>query len=198
MDGTLHLVRHGEVENPKGVIYGRLPGYHLSARGRRQAQAAADRLKERDIGAVVSSPMERAHETAGFVAAPHGLEVETDERFLESHTTLQGVSRSVRHFLRSPKQWWHFRNPLRPSWGEAFSEIRVRMLDGVGELLDAHAGREVVVVTHQTPIQVARLALARRKAPPWIGLAPCSTGSVTSLVLERDEVVSLEYYAPPI
>ena len=198
MEGTVHLVRHGQVENPKGVIYGRLPGYHLSERGLRQAGAAAERLKERDIAAIVSSPLERARETADVIAQPHGLEVATEERFIESDTTLEGVSRRARDFIRNPKEWWHFRNPLKPSWGEAFSDIRSRMLEGIGDLLAVNPGREVVVVTHQTPIQVARLALTRRKAPPWIGLAPCGTGSVTTLVLERDQVVSVEYYAPPV
>jgi broad specificity phosphatase PhoE len=198
MEGTVHLVRHGEVENPKGVIYGRLPGYHLSERGQRQARAASDRLRDRDIRAVMASPMERAQETAQAIAEPHGLEVGTDDRFNESHSTLEGVGRSVRQLLRSPRFWWNFRNPLRPSWGESFAEIRVRMLDGVGELLQAHVGGELVVVSHQTPVQVARLALARRNVPPWVGLAPCSTGSVTTMVLEGGRLVSLEYYAPPV
>jgi broad specificity phosphatase PhoE len=198
MKGTVHLVRHGEVENPKGIIYGRLPGYHLSERGQRQAQAAAERLRDRDLAVVVASPMERAQETAEAIAAPHGLEVGTDERFIESHSTLEGIGRSLRLLVRSPKHWWHFRNPLKPSWGEPFSEIRVRMLEGVRELMLAHEGREIVVVSHQTPVQVARLALARRNVPPYIGLAPCATGSVTSLVLEGERLVSLEYYAPPV
>jgi broad specificity phosphatase PhoE len=198
MEGTIHLVRHGEVENPKGVIYGRLPGYHLSERGQRQAQAAAEHLRVRDIKAVVASPMERAQETAEAIAEPHGLGVATDGRFIESHSTIEGWARSALILLRSPKVWWHFRNPLKPSWGEAFSEIRVRMLEGVGELLQAHLGGEVVVVSHQTPVQVARLALARRNVPPWVGLAPCSTGSVTTMVLVGGRLVSLEYYAPPV
>ncbi|MGH2755411.1 MAG: histidine phosphatase family protein [Actinomycetota bacterium] len=197
MEGTLHLVRHGEVENPKGVIYGRMPGYHLSERGRRQAGAASDRLRQRDIVAVVASPLERAQETAATIAEPHGLEVGTDERFIESETFLEDLGRSVRYFIRSPRAWWHFRNPLRPSWGESFLEIRRRVLEGIRELMDAHEGREVVVVSHQTPVQVARLALARRNVPPWIGLAPCSTGSVTSIDLKTDRVVSIAYYAPP-
>jgi broad specificity phosphatase PhoE len=198
MDGTVHLVRHGEVENPKGIIYGRLPGYHLSERGKRQADAAAERLGERDIAVVIASPMERAQETAQAIAERHMLGVETDERLIESDSVVEGVSRSARYFLRSPKHWWQFRNPLRPSWGESFSEIRKRMLEGIGAALDAHPGREVVVVSHQTPVQVARLALEKRKAPPWMGLAPCSTGSVTTLVLEGGAVASLEYYAPPV
>ena len=86
---VIHLVRHGEVENPKGIIYGRLPGYHLSERGLRQARGAAEHLAEREIGAVWSSPLERARQTADAIAAPHGLEVVVDPRITESHTTLE-------------------------------------------------------------------------------------------------------------
>ena len=198
MDGTVHLVRHGQVENPKGVIYGRLPGYHLSEVGQKQAEAAADRLADRDIAAVMSSPMERAQETAEAIASRHALEVGTDDRLLESHSTLEGIGRSARDLLRNPKHWWHFRNPLKPSWGESFSEIRVRMMEAITELLAAHEGREVVAVSHQTPVQVTRLAIARRNVPPWLGLAPCGTGSVTTLVVEGERLVSVEYYPPPV
>lgn len=198
MDGTIHLVRHGAVENPKGVIYGRLPGYHLSERGRRQAQAAARRLSDRDIGAVWSSPLERAQETAGTIAAHHGLEIVTDERLIESGTTLEGVGKTIGAFLRAPRTWWALRNPVRPSWGESFADIRVRMLGAISLARESAGDKEVVIVSHQTPVQVARLALARRRVPPWLGMAPCGTGSVTTLVIENDSVVSASYFAPPI
>ncbi len=55
MPVTVHLVRHGQVENPKGVIYGRLPGYHLSERGIRQARAAAQRLRLRVLANPVAT-----------------------------------------------------------------------------------------------------------------------------------------------
>jgi broad specificity phosphatase PhoE len=197
MDGTVHLVRHGKVENPTGVIYGRLPGFNLSELGQEQALAAAERLRDRDVGAVWASPLERAQETASAIAEPHGLEVLTDERLIESATTLEGIGRSLGSFLRSPKHWWHLRNPLAPSWGESFTDIRKRMVEAVEEALEQAGGRGVVIVSHQTPVQVARLALARRNVPPWmIGAAPCSTGSVTSLVLENGRVVSASYFAP--
>jgi broad specificity phosphatase PhoE len=198
MTQTVHLVRHGEVENPKGVIYGRLPGYHLSARGERQAQAAADRLRGRDIGAVWASPLERAQETAAAIAAPHDLGITTDERLIESDSTLEGVGRSARSFMRSPRQWWQFRNPFTPSWGESFADIRVRMLAAIDDAVAAGDGREIVVVSHQTPVLVARLALAKRNVPPWIGFTPCGTGSVTTLELEDGRVISASYFAPPI
>lgn len=198
MKGKIHLVRHGKVENPKGVIYGRLPGYHLSELGKQQAQAAADRLAAADIGAVWSSPLERAQETAEIIAAPHGLSIVTDERLLESGTSLEGIGRTLASFLSSPRHWWHLRNPFKPSWGESFSEIRARMLEVVGEALQDAGGREVVVVSHQTPVQVARLALARRNVPPWLGFAPCVTGSVSSLELDEGRVLSAAYFAPSV
>ncbi|MFB0944461.1 MAG: histidine phosphatase family protein, partial [Candidatus Nanopelagicales bacterium] len=61
---TVHLLRHGEVYNPQGVLYGRLPGYFLSDLGRKMADRAASALANRDIATVISSPMERAQQTA--------------------------------------------------------------------------------------------------------------------------------------
>ncbi len=80
----VHVMRHGEVHNPDGVLYGRLPGFHLSDKGRAQAAAVADALAERDIVAAIASPLQRAQETATFIAAKHDLPVETDPDMIES------------------------------------------------------------------------------------------------------------------
>ena len=197
MTTTVHLVRHGEVENPAGVIYGRLPGYHLSERGRRQAQQTARMLEAADVGVVWASPLERAQETAQVIAEPHGLEVTTDDRLIESETTLEGVSRSALHFFRNPRRWWSLRNPMRPSWGESFGEIRARMLDAISEASQAAGEKEAVLISHQTPVLVARLTLTKRRTPPWLGLTPCQTGSVTTLVIEDGAAVSAAYFNPP-
>jgi broad specificity phosphatase PhoE len=77
MDRTVvHLLRHGEVFNPEKVLYGRLPGYHLSDLGRQMADRAAGALAGRDLVSVISSPMERAQETAAPIAESHGLPIE--------------------------------------------------------------------------------------------------------------------------
>ena len=199
MRATVHLVRHGEVENPKGIIYGRLPGFHLSERGQRQAEAAADRLAERNVSAVWASPLERAQQTAKAIAARHELELVTDERLLESDSShLQGLGRRAVDILLSPRSWWHLRNPLRPSWGESFSDIRIRMLGAINDAIDSNPGNEVVVVSHQTPVIVARLSLAKSRMPPWIGVTPCHTGSVTTLELEDGVVLSASYFSPAV
>jgi hypothetical protein len=83
-------VRHGEVHNPDKVLYGRLPDFHLSERGRAQAQASADWLADNDIVYVVASPLERAQETAEPIAAPHGLTIDTDDDLIESWNHFEG------------------------------------------------------------------------------------------------------------
>ncbi|MBA3629980.1 MAG: histidine phosphatase family protein [Actinobacteria bacterium] len=198
MRTTVHLVRHGQVENPKGVIYGRLPGYHLSERGLLQAQSVAQRLAGADVGGVWASPLERAQETAAIIATPHGLDVITDERLTESANTLEGLGRTLGALLRSPKHLWGFRNPMKPSWGESFAEVKERMLEVIEEAMAACEGRETVIVSHQTPVLVSRLALARRRVPPWLGFLECSTGSVTSMVLDDKRLTSASYFAPGV
>lgn len=194
---TLHLVRHGEVENPKGIIYGRLPGYNLSARGRRQAEQVARKLGDSDLGLVWSSPLERAQETAHAIASPHGLHIRTDDRLLETDTTLEGLTRNALAFVRSPRHWWRFRNPLRPSWGESFEDVRMRMMAVIEDVIAEARGREAVLVSHQTPVLVARLTLTRRRIPPWLGVVPCETGSVTTLKLDGTRALSASYFRPP-
>ena len=198
MNTTIHLVRHGKVENPKNVIYGRLPGYRLSELGRRQAEAAGERLAGNDIGVIWASPLERAQETAAAIAKHHDVEIVTDERLIESGTTLEGLARTVAGIARSPRHWWSLRNPWKPSWGESFGEIRARMLPAIDEAVDSSGGREVVIVSHQTPVLVARLALARRRVPPWLGGVPCTTGSITTMVIEDDRVISAAYFQPAV
>ena len=69
----VHLLRHGEVHNPEGVLYGRRDGYHLSDLGRTMAQRVAETIAERDIVHLRTSPLERAQETAAPLAAARGL-----------------------------------------------------------------------------------------------------------------------------
>jgi len=59
----VHVMRHGEVHNPDKILYGRLPDFHLSERGRAQAQAVAEWMGDRDITYLVASPLDRAQES---------------------------------------------------------------------------------------------------------------------------------------
>src|SRR5690606_15457264 len=126
---TVHLLRHGEVHNPEGVLYGRLPGYHLSARGREMAEVVADAIAERDVTHLRVSPLERAQETAAPLSRVFGLDITTDDRVIESGNWFEGKRFGAGdNALRKPSSWLKLWNPLRPSWGEPFTEVAARML----------------------------------------------------------------------
>jgi broad specificity phosphatase PhoE len=194
---TVHLVRHGEVDNPRGILYGRIPGFHLSEVGRMMAKAAADYLAGRDVTVLRSSPLERAVETAEPIAAEFGLAVDIDERLVEAWNHFEGKRFAVGDgALRQPRHWMHLRNPFRPSWGEPYNDVAARVLAAVADAARAANGHEAVLVSHQLPIVVARRAAEGR--PLWHDprRRMCALGSVTSLTLTDDKVTSIQYATP--
>ena len=130
---TVHVMRHGEVHNPKRILYGRLEGYGLSDRGQTQAEAVADVLADHDIVLVVASPLQRAQETAAPIAARHGLEVVTDPDVIESENYyFEGRRVSPGDGAwRDSRAWWQLRNPFIPSWGEPYKEVAARMVTAI-------------------------------------------------------------------
>lgn len=198
-DGTpvtqVHVVRHGEVDNPDGILYGRLPGYHLTERGRAMAQAAADHLADRDVVHIVSSPLERALETAAPIAAAHQLEIVPDDRLVESANTFEG-RRVDRRAIASPSNWPAFVNPLRPSWGEPYVEIAARMREALTAAREAAAGHEAVMVSHQLPIWMLRRSMTGRGLVHHPRRRECSLASVTTFLFHGPHAVRV-FYAEP-
>jgi broad specificity phosphatase PhoE len=194
---TVHLLRHGEVHNPAGVLYGRLPGYRLSAEGVRMAEAAAAALAGRDVVAVVSSPLERARETAAPLAARFGLEVELDDRLVEAANIFEGRPFGMGDgSLRHPEVWWRLRNPFRPSWGEPYAQLAGRVLAAAADAHERARGREVVCVSHQLPIYVARRAVEGRPLWHHPGRRQCGLASLTSFTYDGSRIVSVTYAEP--
>jgi len=101
---TVHFVRHGEVDNPSGQLYGRQPGFHLTPLGRAMAERAADFFDGRDLRLIVSSPLERARETAEPTAQRHGLSVVLDEGLIEAGNKFEGVNVNAT-LLFSPERY---------------------------------------------------------------------------------------------
>jgi broad specificity phosphatase PhoE len=194
---VVHLVRHGEVHNPGGVLYGRAPGYHLSELGRQMADRVAEHLAGRDIAYVVASPLERAQETATPIAKAHGLDLATDARLIEAKNIFEGKSFGVGDgALRRPANWKYLRNPFRPSWGEPYADQVVRMMAALGSARDAARGREAVCVSHQLPIWVARSFAERRRLWHDPRRRQCTLASITSFTFDGDEIVSVGYSEP--
>jgi broad specificity phosphatase PhoE len=194
---VVHLLRHGEVSNPRGVLYGRLPGFHLSEEGRLQAKAAAGFLAGRDVTVLRSSPMERALETAAPVGAQFGLETEVDERLIEPWNYFEGTTFAVGDgALRRPANWRHLRNPFRPSWGEPYADIAARMRAAVADALQAAQGHEAVLVSHQLPIWVARREAEDRRLWHHPGRRQCALASLTSFTYRGDILTAIGYAEP--
>jgi broad specificity phosphatase PhoE len=192
---TVHLLRHGEVHNPTGVLYGRSSGYHLSDRGRQMAQRVADVIGDRDVTQLWSSPLERAQETAQPLAGARGLDVVTDERLIESWNVFEGQKFKVGE-LRKPSSWRHLWNPWRPSWGEPYKQMVARMVSGINDARRAAEGHEAVVVSHQLPIWITRLYAERRSYVHDPRERQCTLCSLTSLTFDGDRLVTISYSEP--
>jgi broad specificity phosphatase PhoE len=194
---VVHLLRHGEVFNPSGVLYGRLPGFRLSELGEQMAERAADALADRDVTVVVSSPLERAQQTAAPVAARHGLRVTIDDRIIEAGNVFEGQKVGVGDgVLKSPKSWRHLYNPFTPSWGEPYAEIAGRMRAAVSAARNAARGHEAVLVSHQLPVWIARLDAEQRRFVHDPRKRQCGLASLTSLSFDDDRLVAITYTEP--
>lgn len=194
---VVHVVRHGEVHNPEGILYGRLPGFRLSERGQKQALVVAEHLRDRDVAHVAASPMERAQQTATPIAASHRLDVTTDERLIEAANSFEGEKVAVGDgALRDPRNWPRLRNPFTPSWGEPYLEIAHRMLAAVHRARTAAAGREAVCVSHQLPIWTLRRFLAGQRLWHDPRRRQCGLASITSFEFADERLIGVTYSDP--
>lgn len=192
-------MRHGEVHNPKGILYGRLPGYRLSELGQAMAQQVADVLanEHTDVRAVIASPLLRAQETAEPIGSAFGHKVQSDDRLLEADTAFEGmaVRNDLMQFL-SPTYWRYLYNPFKPSWGEPYRDIVKRMSGAVISAIDVAEGGQAVLVSHQLPIWTMRLFLEGRSFAHDPRIRQCALASLTSLEFEGRTLVGLSYREP--
>ena len=194
---TVHVMRHGEVYNPDGILYGRLPGFRLSPLGEQMAKLSAEYLAGRDITHLFTSPMERAQQTMEPFAAQFGVEPVIDDRLIEATNLFEGRRFGPGDGLWRHRRYWHYlRNPFRPSWGEPYAEQAKRMFAVVDAARLAAAGHEAVCISHQSPIVILRRSLEHK--PLWHDprRRQCALASVTSVRFEDDRVISVEYADP--
>ncbi len=193
----IHLLRHGEVFNPEGVLYGRLPGYELSDLGHQMAATVAESLKGNDITHIVASPLVRAQQTAEPTAKLLDLPIATDERVIEAANKFEGLKVGVgAGAFAKPRYWPWLWNPLRPSWGEPYSEIADRMRAAVADLRKTAAGHEGLIVSHQLPVWIARRSFENASFVHDPRNRECNLASLTTLTFDDDELVSLVYSEP--
>ena len=198
MSSTVHVIRHGEVENPNKILYGRQPGWYLSSRGQEMAATLGEWSKSIDLGALHVSPLQRAQETAAPIAAAHKIAITTDERLIEAANIFEGKSFELGSgVLKHPSSWRHLYNPWKPSWGEPYVEQINRMLAAVFAAKDAANGKDAICVSHQLPIWILRSAIENRRLLHDPRKRVCTLASVTSIHFDSEGVISgTSYYEP--
>ena len=210
---TIDFVRHGKVDNPGHLLYERLPGFHLSERGLRMAQAtgryiAADPAMSR-AAAIYSSPLERTRETAGAILealnpvrearGEQPLTLATDERIIEAGNEFRGTR--IGHgegALWRNGNWRLVTNLYRPSWGESYQSVAARVKAFADEKVREWAGQRVIVVSHESPIWSYRHLLETGHPEHWMFLRHVALASITSITYDSQtgHVISISYADP--
>jgi broad specificity phosphatase PhoE len=198
MSTTVHVARHGEVENPEKILYGRQPGWRLSNRGQQMAETLGEWSKSINLGALHVSPLQRAQETAAPIARAHGIEITTDDRLIEAANVFEGKSFELGSgVLKHPSSWRHLYNPWKPSWGEPYDEQINRMLAAIFAARKAANGKDAIVVSHQLPIWTLRSAIEGRSLLHDPRKRICTLASVTSVHFDDEGVISGLSYSEP-
>ncbi|QDP98268.1 histidine phosphatase family protein [Microlunatus elymi] len=194
----VHLVRHGEVHNPTGVLYGRLTDFHLSDRGRAMADRVAEYVTGWDITHLRCSPLERAQETMKPIATALDLPVSIDGRVIEAENYLQGkrFDGSRNSAFTNPRNWRYFRNPLKPTWGEPYKQIAIRMRAALADAAAAAQGHQALIVSHQLPIWIARLDVEGRRFAHDPRKRECTLASITTFTFLDGRIVAVSYAEP--
>ncbi|MGO1400836.1 MAG: histidine phosphatase family protein [Flaviflexus sp.] len=195
---TIHLVRHGEVDNPTGILYGRRPGFHLTALGKAMGEKVGEAFSEgHDVRYVASSPLERAQETAQPTADAFDLQIAIDDRLIEADNKFEGLAvNKNRWVLAHPRYYSWYTNPFEPSWGEPYTNVVRRMSGAIATALDAARGGEGVLFSHQLPIWTMRRFVEKKSLAHDPRNRQCALASVTSLTFADSQLLSLDYWEP--
>ncbi|MBV6391989.1 MAG: Phosphoserine phosphatase 1 [Anaerolineales bacterium] len=184
----LLLIRHGENDYVKtGRMAGRIPGVHLNEKGKNQARALAEALKDVPIKAVYASPLDRAMETAAPIAELHQLKIVAEPALMDTHVgKWQGRSWKA---LRLTKAWKIVQNApsrFRFPEGESFPECQLRIVNALERIMEKRGKAQDIaaVVFHADPIKLAVAHFLGMPLDHFQRLG-CDTGSLTALYVNE-------------
>jgi probable phosphoglycerate mutase len=180
----LLLIRHGENDFVKtGKMAGRIPGVHLNEKGQKQAQALGEALRDVQIKAIYSSPLERAMETSAPIAETHKLTIQQEPDLMDTDIgKWQGKSWKL---LALKKEWKIVQNApsrFRFPEGESFPECQLRIVNVLERVIKKHNKPQdiVAVVFHADPIKLAVAHFLGMPLDHFQRLG-CDTGSLTAI-----------------
>ena len=198
MSQIVYFVRHGEVHNPEKILYGRQSGWNLSERGKLMAEKIAEWSKKLNVGAVFSSPLERAQQTAAPIAKAHNLNIQTNIDLIEADNIFEGKKFEVGSgVLMHPSTWKYLINPAKPSWGEPYVDLVNRMLRALWLARDNSFGKSAICVSHQLPIWILRRFIEGKSFIHDPRRRQCTLASVTAIELEDTGSISKINYLEP-
>ncbi len=185
------MVRHAEVHNPADILYGRLPRYRLSSRGRKQADEAARFLSTRRLATIYTSPLLRARQTAAALTQYHpDVRVQLTRDLLEVRTSYQGEPNSIL------KPGFSFYEPKRQEADESMEDVWRRMHRFLWRVARRHPGEAVAAISHGDPITILRLGLLGLPLTSQAlhSVVYAERASVTEVVLYENNSPSLTYF----
>jgi len=150
---TIYFLRHGEVHNPKKILYGRLPGFHLSCQGQKRIKNVAGQFTDKDINYLYSSPMLRARQTANILAERLKLTIKISRLLNEVKLIFAGLP--LEEFRsRFQPDLYSQKNVTRGQ--ESIEAISQRMSRFLNLIIRRHPGKKILVVSHGDPIVILR------------------------------------------
>jgi probable phosphoglycerate mutase len=153
----LYLVRHGATQLTAEDRFSGAVGVDLSLEGRAQVERLAERLAGEPISAVYASPLSRTVETATILATPHRLPISHRDGLREiSHGRWEGLTRAEveTRFADEYTAWDADPFTFAPEGGESGLAVLARALPVVRELVVAHPGQNVLVVSHKATLRL--------------------------------------------
>lgn len=195
METVILVMRHGDVENPGEIVYGRRPGFGLSESGRKQVEKVAWGLASTRLEAIYTSPLLRARQTATLMAVPQpGVPIRVSRLLLEVRTSWEGEPSSAIPMEPHP---FNYYEPPRHQDDELPSHQKARMCRFVDRVRRKHPGGTVLAVSHGDPIACLRLAMLGHE-PTLAGLRSelyPLRASITKLTF-AGEAVQVDYIPP--
>lgn len=148
-----YLLRHGEVYNPRQILYGRLPRFPLSNEGKKRIHEAAQYFESEHVDYLYTSPLLRARQTSRILAGyldlkPRISQLLVEVKLLSEGTTIENYRKNIQHKLYSRQ------NVVRGQ--ESIEEIERRMMKFITAIKRRHQGKKILVVSHGDPIMIIK------------------------------------------
>lgn len=160
---TIYFMRHGEVFNPKEILYGRLPNFPLSENGIQSVQSASDELNHKQVSVIYTSPMLRARQTASILNQKINVPIHISRLLIEVKIYCQGIPLTA---YRQKVQETLYRQKNLLEGQESIDSIYQRMMKFVEMVRIKHPNQAVIAVTHGDPMLILK-AVTTGKTFTW-------------------------------